>query len=190
MRANLSLVYQEQAERFFDSQVDSYAIMQLDSSKVTPFEPFSSLRLLEKYGLKPNAEHYNIVYTDALPEYQNIHVFLESTYSRFNIDRPEDFKGHSLSVSDIVAIRQAGVVSCYYCDSIGFQKLDMVLEPQNYLKAAEMSMEDDYSMLDGVINNGKAPQLEDTPSMLGQLKEKAEACKDTLSPKKPKSKER
>lgn len=38
MRANLSLVYQEQAERFFDSQVDSYAIMQLDSSKVTPFE--------------------------------------------------------------------------------------------------------------------------------------------------------
>ena len=117
-------------------------------------------------------------------------MLLESIYSRFNIDRPEDFKGHSLSVSDIVAIRQAGVVSCYYCDSIGFQKLDMVLEPQNYLKAAEMSMEDDYSMLDGVINNGKAPQLEDTPSMLGQLKEKAEACKDTPSPKKPKSKER
>ena len=123
MRENLAHVFQEQAERFFVSQVDSYAIMQLDSSKVTPFEPFSSLRLLEKYGLKPNAEHYNIVYTDALPEYQNIHVFLESTYSRFNMDRPEDFKGHSLSVSDIVAIRQAGVVSCYYCDSIGFQKL-------------------------------------------------------------------
>lgn len=69
------------------------------------------------------AQHYNIVYTDALPVFQNIHVFLESIYSRFNIDRPEDFKGHSLSVSDIVAIRQAGVVSCYYCDSIGFQKL-------------------------------------------------------------------
>ena len=64
MRADLSHVYQDQAERFFDSQADSYAIMQLDSSKVTPFEPFSSLRLLEKYGLKPNAEHYNIVYTD------------------------------------------------------------------------------------------------------------------------------
>lgn len=73
MRENLAHVFQEQAERFFVSQVDSYAIMQLDSSKVTPFEPFSSLRLLEKYGLKPNAEHYNIVYTDALPEYQNIH---------------------------------------------------------------------------------------------------------------------
>ena len=42
----------------------------------------------------------------------------------------------------------------------------------------------------GMINNGKAPQLEDTPSMLGQLKEKAEACKDTPSPKKTKSKER
>ena len=131
MRENLAHVFQEQAELFFDSQADSYAIMQLDSSKVTPFEPFSSLRLLGKYGLKPNAEHYNIVYTDTLPAYQNIHVFLESVYSRFNIDRPEDFKGHSLSVSDIVAIRQAGVVSCYYCDSVGFQKLDMVLEPES-----------------------------------------------------------
>ena len=123
MREALSQAYQEQAEHFFDSQADSYAIMQLDSSKVTPFEPFSSLRLLEKYGLKPNAQHYNIVYTDALPVFQNIHVFLESIYSRFNSDRPENFKWHSLSVSDIVAIRQAGVVSCYYCDSIGFQKL-------------------------------------------------------------------
>lgn len=82
------------------------------------------------------------------------------------------------------------MVSCYYCDSVGFQKLDMVLEPQNYLKAAEMSMEDDYSMVDGIINNGKAPQLEETPSMLVQLKEKAEACKETPSPKKSKSKER
>lgn len=63
----------------------------------------------------------------------------------------------------------------------------MVLEPQNYLKAAEMSMEDDYSMVDGIINNGKAPQLEETPSMLVQLKEKAEACKETPSPKKSKS---
>ena len=82
MRENLAHVFQEQAELFFDSQADSYAIMQLDSSKVTPFEPFSALRLLEKYGLKPNAEHYNIVYTDTLPAYQNIHVFLESVYSR------------------------------------------------------------------------------------------------------------
>ena len=114
MRENLAHVFQEQAERFFDSQSDSYAIMQLDSSKVTPFEPFSSLRLLEKYGLKPNAEHYNIVYTDTLPAYQNIHVFLESVYSRFNMDRPEDFKGHSLSVSDIVAIRQADVVPSHF----------------------------------------------------------------------------
>ena len=114
MREALSQAYQEQAEHFFDSQADSYAIMQLDSSKVTPFEPFSSLRLLEKYGLKPNAQHYNIVYTDALPVFQNIHVFLESIYSRFNSDRPENFKWHSLSVSDIVAICQAGVVSCFY----------------------------------------------------------------------------
>lgn len=76
------------------------------------------------------------------------------------------------------------MVSCYYCDSVGFQKLEVVLKPQNYLKAAEMSMEDDYSMVDGVINNGKSP------SLLEQLKEKTAVCKDAVSPKKSKSKER
>lgn len=184
MMESLSHEYQKQAALFFGQQSDSYAILQLDFNKVTPFEPFSSLRLLEKHGLKPNMEHYNIVYTDTLPVFQDIQVFLESIYSRFNIDRPEDFKGHSLSVSDTVAIRQTGVINCYYCDSVGFQKLDVVLKPQIYLKAAEMSMEDDYSMVDGIINNGKSP------SLLEQLKEKTAVYKDTVSPKKSKSKER
>lgn len=51
--------------------------------------------------------------------------------------RPDDFTGHSLSVSDIVALRQNGVVSCHYVDSIGFQELPGFLKPENYLKAAE-----------------------------------------------------
>lgn len=101
MMERLSHEYQKQAALFFGQQSDSYAILQLDFNKVTPFEPFSSLLLLEKHGLKPNTEHYNIVYTDSLPVFQDIQVFLESVYSRFNIDRPKDFKGHSLSVSDI-----------------------------------------------------------------------------------------
>ena len=64
------------------------------------------------------------------------------------------FRGHSLSVSDIVALKQNGVVSCHYVDSWGFKELPGFLKPENYLKNAEMAMEDDYGMIDGIINNG------------------------------------
>ena len=66
----------------------------------------------------------------------------------------------------------------------------MELKPENYLKAAEMSMEDDYGMLDGIINNGKAPQMETSPSMLQELRGKVESCKDTHTRKKTTNKER
>lgn len=58
-----------------------------------------------------------------------------------------------MSVSDIVAIKRDGVVSCHYCDSIGFQEISGFL-PSNPLKNAEMTVEDDYGMIDGIINNG------------------------------------
>ena len=79
---------------------------------------------------------------------------MDELYETFNIRRPEDFRGHSLSVSDIVALKQNGVVSCHYVDSRGFKALPDFLKPENYLKNAEMAMEDDYGMIDGVINNG------------------------------------
>ena len=79
---------------------------------------------------------------------------LNELYETFNIRRPEDFRGHSLSVSDIVALKQNGVVSCHYVDSWGFKELPGFLKPENYLKNAEMAMEDDYGMIDGIINNG------------------------------------
>ena len=58
-----------------------------------------------------------------------------------------------MSVSDIVALKQNGVVSCHYVDSVGFQQIPSFL-PENHLKNAEMTVEDDYGMIDGVINNG------------------------------------
>lgn len=92
-------------------------------------------------------------------------------YAKFNVSRPDDFTGHSLSVSDIVVLRQNGVVSCHYVDSIGFQELPGFLKPGNYLKATEMAMEDDY----GMINNGKKEEPVEKASVLEQLKEKQEA---------------
>ena len=97
-------------------------------------------------------------------------------YTKFNIEHPEDFRGHSMSVSDIVALIVANDVSFYYVDAFGFRPLQNFFSPENYLRNAEMGMEDDYGMIDGIINNGKAPQREETskPSVLEQLKNTSE----------------
>ena len=73
-----------------------------------------------------------------------------------------DYHHPSLSVSDIVAVKQNGVVSCHYCDSFGFREVPGFLPQDNPLKNAEMAMEDDYGMIDGIINNGpKEPTVAD-----------------------------
>ena len=77
----------------------------------------------------------------------------------FNNEHPADYHRPSLFVSDIVALKQDGVVSCHYVDSFGFQEIPAFLKPENYLKSAEMSIEDDYDMIDGVIDNGKNPTV-------------------------------
>ena len=118
-------------------------------------ERFESMASLHRQGKEPVYDHYEVVYTGVLPPYTNLNMMLEGLYEKFNIDHPSDFRGHSLSVSDIVAIKTAGVVSCHYVDSIGFAELPGFMKSANYLKNAEMAMEDDYGMIDGVINNGK-----------------------------------
>ncbi|MBQ9031103.1 MAG: DUF4316 domain-containing protein [Parasporobacterium sp.] len=161
---------------FLTSETDTYAILQLsyDQPEVTAYERFESLNGLARQGKQPDIDHYEVVYTAPLLPYKDLGTMLEEMYTKFNIDHPADFRGHSLSVSDIVAIRQSGIVSCHYVDSIGFQELPEFLKPENYLKNAEMAMEDDYGMIDGVINNGRADRIKDTeekrPSVLEQLK--------------------
>ena len=164
----------ERMMAFLDSATDQYAILQLRRSEDTVYERFSSMRELERMGLKPDIDHYEVVYTAPLLPYKDQNTMLEELYAKFNVSRPDDFTGHSLSVSDIVALRQNGVVSCHYVDSIGFQELPGFLKPENYLKAAEMAMEDDYGMIDGVINNGKKEEPAEKASVLDQLKEKQE----------------
>lgn len=71
-----------------------------------------------------------------------------------NLNRPDDFRGHSLSLSDVIALNLNGQMECYYTDSFGFYKLPAFLEHENALKNAEMMLEDDYNMIDGIVNNG------------------------------------
>ena len=115
---------------------------------------FMNYDYLQSKGVTPEHDGYDAIYTGGLADYGDNKTNLDMIYQRFNVDHPADFKGHSLSVSDIVALKQNGVVSCHYVDSIGFRELPNFLKPENYLKNAEMLLEDDYGMIDGIINNG------------------------------------
>ena len=130
-------------EAFFESRTDSYAILQLRDIDETRQEQFASLDYLHRQGKEPDIDHYEIVYTDNLPAFIDRDTMLESLYTKFNIDHPADFTGHSLSVSDIVALKTGGVVSCHYVDSVGFTELKDFLRAGNHLKNAEMTLEDD-----------------------------------------------
>lgn len=156
---------------FLESSTDSYAVLQLKRIDETWDERFESISALQRRGKEPDIEHYDVVYIGNLPPYTDQNAMLEGLYTKFNIDHPEDFSGHSMSVSDIVALKVAGEVSFHYVDTIGFKVLPGFMKPENYLKNAEMAMEDDYGMLDGIINNGKSPATEERPSVLEQLKE-------------------
>lgn len=145
-------------QRFLNSPTDSMAIYQL--RRDAPVElRFANLGSL---AAPPDSANYEAVYTREVYPDEDTGRILENFYYIFNDERPGDFVGHSLSVSDIVALKQDGKVSYHYCDSMGFQELPAFQKPENYLKAAEMSMEDDYGMIDGIINNGpKQPTVAD-----------------------------
>ena len=156
-------------QRFLDSPTDSMAIYQL--RRDAPVE----LRFarMESLTAPPEPANYEAIYTrEVYPDSDRSRI-LENFYYIFNEERPVDFTGHSLSVSDIVALKLDGKVSYHYCDSVGFQELPAFQQSENHLKAAEMSMEDDYGMIDGIINNGKATdhdRKEKKPSVLEQLR--------------------
>ena len=102
---------------------DSYSVLQLRMTDDTHYERFASMRELKRMGLEPKLSNYEAVYTAPLPEYSSREGLLESLYIKFNSDYPAGYKGRSMSVSDIVAVKEGGGVTCYYVDSIGFKEL-------------------------------------------------------------------
>lgn len=143
---------------------------------------FMNSDYLKSKCIEPQYENYELIYTGALTKDGSQMDKLEDLYRVFNIEHPQDFTGHSLSISDIVALKQAGVVSYHYVDSVGYKELHNFHNTDNYLKNAEMQMEDDYGMIDGVINNAPkepvkapVPRKEETkskkPSVLAKLRQ-------------------
>ena len=143
-----------------DMSEPAVLIYQLLPDKELADRRFMPMEYLRGKGLPVERTFYEPIYAitvstaETRPE-----QLLEDIFYMFNMNHPADFKGHSLSVSDIVALKLNGAVSFHYVDSFGFQRLDSFL-PDNPLKNAEMTVEDDYGMIDGIINNGKNPALE------------------------------
>ena len=160
--ATAGMTVEEYAAAGFEApQQDSFSIYQLrneDSTRDYRFEPHDRLQAAGRTVDKAN---YTEVYAAPLAA----GTTLEDIYRTFNVDHPADFKGHSLSVSDVVVLHQNGQDTAHYCDSVGFQQVPEFLQ-ENPLRTAELSTEQNENMIDGVLNN--APSL-------GELEAKAKA---------------
>ena len=230
----------EQARAAQGEPVGSFSIYQLKGGNETLDYRFEPLDSIHRNGLSVKPENYELVYEAPLMTKDN----LESIYTRFNVDRPADFTGHSLSVSDIVVLHQGGKDTAHYCDRAGFSEVPEFLQPaqksreiteriqtprgsfylcgmtreqmeadgygfhhasedgkylimangtqayavranapekDNPLRTAEMTLEDDYGMIDGVINNGRRGE---------ELEKAKEHAERTQPEKKPSIRER
>ena len=108
---------------------DTFSIYQIkggDETRDFRFEPYDRLQAA---GNVVDRANYELVYSAPLaPE-----TSLEDIYTRFNIDHPKDFKGHSLSVSDVVVLHQDGQDAAHYVDSAGFRQVPEFLQEQKQL---------------------------------------------------------
>ena len=143
---------QEREQAFLAQNRDCFAIYQVSRDDPQNVR-FMNLDWLKSHDISIERSNYDLIYTAPLRESGTVPEQLEKLYEQFNLQKPADFHSPSMSVSDIVAIKQDGKVSYHYCDSVGFTQIPGFL-PENPLKNAEMAVEDDYGMIDGIINNG------------------------------------
>ena len=131
---------------------DTFSIYQLkrgDETRDFRFEPYDRLAAT---GHTAEQTNYDLIYTAELAPGTS----LEDIYTRFNIDHPKDFKGHSLSVSDVVVLHQNGQDTAHYVDSSGYRQVPEFLQPpekENPLKHVEDTIEQNDNHFDGIINN-------------------------------------
>lgn len=148
------MAHQEEREQaFLSHKGDCFAIYQVKHTDELRDIRYEGLEWIKSIGRTVQRDNYDLVYTAPLAPGDLKGSVLDNLEYRFNNEHPADYRHPSMSVSDIVAIKRDGKVSCHYCDSFGFEQVPGFL-PDNPLKNAEMVVEDDYGMIDGIINNG------------------------------------
>ena len=148
---------QEREQAFLDHKGDCFAIYQVKHTDELRDIRYEGLEWIKSIGQTVQRDNYDLVYTAPLAPGDLKGSVLDNLEYRFNNEHPADYRHPSMSVSDIVAIKRDGKVSCHYCDSFGFAEVPGFL-PDNPLKNTEMAVEDDYGMIDGIINNGPKEQ--------------------------------
>lgn len=108
----------EKENQLFDGNGEHYGIYQLKKSEERTYQ-FMGMREASSFGFEIHGEDYELIYSDRL----GMEETLNSLYEKFNINHPQDFTGHSLSVSDVVVMRKNGESKAYYVDSFGFTEL-------------------------------------------------------------------
>ena len=170
----------------FSQSGDVFAIMQIRYTDETGPMCFLPYAEMVREGMEPDHEYYETVYAAPLPPYKNRAMMLEEIYEKFNLERPQDYMGHSLSVSDIVVLKEKDQVSFHYVDSVGFKALPGFMKQENSLRNAEMALEDDYGMIDGIINNGPSETIKKAVEQEnGQKESVLEQLKDMAGTKQP-----
>ena len=112
-----------------------YGIYQIiDGSPGREYE-FMDLNFIERHGYQVKKEDYELIYSDKMLYGDT----LDSLYEKFNIAHPEDYTGHSLSVSDIVVLNENGKVKAYFVDSISFRELPDFLQLEPELNQEELA---------------------------------------------------
>lgn len=106
-------------DKLFALTEPRFAIYQLKGGEDLRDYRFEPADRLKKNGLYVDRENYNRVYRGRLKADET----LEDIYERFNLNHPQDFRGHSLSVSDIVAVKSNGTIAAYYVDRVGFTRV-------------------------------------------------------------------
>lgn len=156
---------------FLANPADAFAIYQLREHASTHDLRFLPMSQLQAAGLTVERANYEVVYVDHLKTVtdKSMPELLEGIYYRFNMEHPDDFYGHSLSVGDVVALKVGGVTTAHFVDRYGWQELHGFLSDQP-LRNAEMLVEDDYGMIDGIINNGKREPERERSSVAVRLR--------------------
>lgn len=158
-----------------------YQLKRDDGLRAYQFEPYERL---QAGGLSVDPANYEQVYSTPLEP----GMTLETIYQKFNLDHPADFTGHSLSVSDVVVLHQAGEDTAHYCDSFGFQDVPEFLQERqavqeqeavyrigdNYLHIQTCESGFDYTLYDRTFQPGDGGQL-DNPALT------FEAAKDGIA---------
>ena len=139
---------------------DSFSIYQVPPGPEGRDFRYRSYEELQADGLSVDRKNYQLVYTAPLDK----DASLDEIYRRFNMEIPADYKGHSLSMGDIVVFRQDGQQTAYYVDEGAEYRQAPEFLQESPIKAAEMTTEQNYNMIDGVLNN--APTMGELEAMV------------------------